>query len=442
MNKAGHPVGDRLISPRGRSQKARLAWAVWGILVIPLCSVIGVALISQGWATPNFTRTVLWCTLPYLIAAHLSYESEHLPRVGQRAWVVVITSAPFVLMPLVFALLQAHYSRGAILLVGLSTTFWFVCGLRGSRSKLTLAYVQKDLPARLHELMAHSAATWPRDDLVLVDASDAGDVSDDAQSNGPAQAVSGLLLDPSLGDFERLTHHLVKAKSQHIRMVTVQVLAESLSGRLGLERLMDLQWQPDPRPAYDLFKRLGDFSLVLIASPIWVPLCILIGTAVKMESAGPMFFTQYRTGLWGKPFRMWKFRTMRHQTHDTKARFAGVDDDRITRVGKFLRKSRLDELPQFFNVLLGHMSLIGPRPEQAEFVREFSIQIPSYPYRHLVRPGISGWAQVNQGYVASTGGTVVKLSYDLYYVVNYGFALDLLIAMKTLNVMWRGDGAR
>jgi lipopolysaccharide/colanic/teichoic acid biosynthesis glycosyltransferase len=107
-----------------------------------------------------------------------------------------------------------------------------------------------------------------------------------------------------------------------------------------------------------------------------------------------------------------------------------------------LRRSRLDELPQLWNVLLGEMSLIGPRPEQVPFVREFASTIPSYPYRHLVRPGLTGWAQVQQGYADSVDSTRIKLSYDLYYVAHYSLALDLLIAAKTSKIVWTGFGAR
>lgn len=129
------------------------------------------------------------------------------------------------------------------------------------------------------------------------------------------------------------------------------------------------------------------------------------------------------------------------QAHD-KAQFAQVNDKRITRLGHFLRKSRLDEIPQLVNVLFGHMSLIGPRPEQHTFVNDFAVTIPSYPYRHLVRPGVTGWAQVMQGYAASAEETSVKLSYDLYYVKHYSLALDLLIVAKTIRTVLTGFGAR
>jgi lipopolysaccharide/colanic/teichoic acid biosynthesis glycosyltransferase len=127
---------------------------------------------------------------------------------------------------------------------------------------------------------------------------------------------------------------------------------------------------------------------------------------------------------------------------ESEAQFAQSNDKRITKIGNFLRKTRLDEIPQLLNVIAGHMSLIGPRPEQHSFVSQFATDIPSYPYRHLVRPGITGWAQVMQGYAASAEETSIKLSYDLYYVSCYSLALDLLIVAKTARTVLTGFGAR
>ena len=168
----------------------------------------------------------------------------------------------------------------------------------------------------------------------------------------------------------------------------------------------------------------------------------MVSVAVRLNSAGPVLFSQMRIGRNGRPFRIWKFRSMRHQADDSPARFAQTNDERITRVGRFIRRWRLDELPQLYNVLAGHMSLIGPRPEQLAFVEAFATRIPAYTYRHLVRPGLTGWAQMQQGYADSEEGAAVKLSYDLYYVAHYSMALDLLIFYKTARIVLNGFGAR
>lgn len=133
---------------------------------------------------------------------------------------------------------------------------------------------------------------------------------------------------------------------------------------------------------------------------------------------------------------------MRYQSQEPAAQFAQTNDQRITRVGRFIRRWRLDELPQLYNVLAGHMSLIGPRPEQLAFVDAFATRIPAYTYRHLVRPGITGWAQAQQGYAEGEAANTVKLSYDLYYVAHYSMALDLLIAFKTGRIVLSGFGSR
>jgi lipopolysaccharide/colanic/teichoic acid biosynthesis glycosyltransferase len=204
----------------------------------------------------------------------------------------------------------------------------------------------------------------------------------------------------------------------------------------------DELWQLDGNPAYDVAKRVMDVTVVLLTLPIWLPLCLAVAMAVKLDSAGPVLFSQIRVGRDGRSFKIWKFRSMRHEAQPLPARFAQLQDERITRVGQRIRRMRLDELPQLVNVLMGDMSLIGPRPEQNQFVEAFATRIASYTYRHLVRPGLTGWAQMQQGYADSEEETVVKLSYDLYYVAHYSMALDMLIAYKTIRTVLNGFGAR
>ncbi len=161
-----------------------------------------------------------------------------------------------------------------------------------------------------------------------------------------------------------------------------------------------------------------------------------------LESRGGVFFLQERVGQGGVPFTMYKFRSMCQDSEKDGSQFAQANDMRVTRVGKFIRKTRIDELPQFYNVLKGEMSLIGPRPEQKKFVDEFNKQIPFYNYRHIVKPGISGWAQVVHGYAANAEDTRIKLEHDFYYIKNFSFSMDLLILFKTIQTMLTGFGAR
>jgi len=164
---------------------------------------------------------------------------------------------------------------------------------------------------------------------------------------------------------------------------------------------------------------------------------------IILESPGPVLLRQQRIGLGGRSFVLLKFRSMFADAEkDGLARWASSGDTRITRVGKFIRKFRIDELPQLINVLRGDMSFVGPRPERHVFVSELSERIPFYSERHWVKPGITGWAQINYQYGASIEDARIKLSYDLYYVKNHGLFLDLLIVLQTVRVILWADGAR
>ncbi len=191
-------------------------------------------------------------------------------------------------------------------------------------------------------------------------------------------------------------------------------------------------------------KRVLDLAVgILIFSLSW-PLMLLVAAAIKIESGGrgPILFHQTRVGLNGEPFRVHKFRSMRTDAEaDGVARWATKNDSRITRVGAFIRKTRLDELPQVFNVLMGEMSLVGPRPERPEFVEQLEKEIPFYSERHRVKPGLTGWAQLCYPYGATIDDARNKLEFDLYYVKNASAFLDLIILLETVEVVLWGKGA-
>ncbi|HSM02722.1 MAG TPA: exopolysaccharide biosynthesis polyprenyl glycosylphosphotransferase [Acidimicrobiia bacterium] len=195
------------------------------------------------------------------------------------------------------------------------------------------------------------------------------------------------------------------------------------------------------RKLYVQVKRIVDTILVVVTLPVSLVLGGLIALAIKMDSRGPVIFRQRRIGLGGRPFTLYKFRTMRAQA-DIEARFAERADNRLTRVGRVLRRVRIDELPQLWNVLKGDLSLVGPRPEQGAFVERFSDSIPFYMHRHLVRPGITGWAQVNFGYADNEADTVEKLSFDLYYVKHLSVWLDVEVLGRSVWTVMSGFGAR
>jgi exopolysaccharide biosynthesis polyprenyl glycosylphosphotransferase len=188
-------------------------------------------------------------------------------------------------------------------------------------------------------------------------------------------------------------------------------------------------------------KRMGDLALgsfIVVAS---IPIIVLAAIAIKLTDGGPVFYRQIRSGLYGQPYTIWKLRSMRVNSEEQGAQWAEQNDARITWVGSILRRTRLDELPQLWSVLKGDMSLIGPRPERPEIEEMLEEQIAHYRIRHWIRPGMSGWAQVCFPYGASLADSRMKLSYDLFYLRNAGFLLDILILIKTIKLVTRAEGA-
>jgi lipopolysaccharide/colanic/teichoic acid biosynthesis glycosyltransferase len=401
------------------------------VLIIP-AYLLALLLEDWGWATPLFAQTVVWCVIPFATAAHLLYRSVHMPAGEQQTLLLLNTWIPYLLLVLAFALMQKPYSRGAVLSVALLTTLWFWLCQRylHRQNKLKLIYLSTKSVTHLSQNIGTDSALskapieliqWEKDTILPI--------------------CDGVLISETEVLSTQQQEQLALLKLGHVRLYSVSAVSETLTGRKSAQLLSNPLWQPDGNPAYDTFKRLVDLVIVITLAPAWIPLGMLVAGAIKLDTKGSALYSQIRTGLHGRPFRIWKFRTMVEQKN-AAAQFAQVNDKRITRLGYFLRKSRLDEIPQLANVIMGHMSLIGPRPEQHSFVNEFAISIPSYPYRHLVRPGITGWAQVMQGYAASEEETAVKLSYDLYYVSHYSLALDLLIVVKTIKTILTGHGAR
>lgn len=197
-----------------------------------------------------------------------------------------------------------------------------------------------------------------------------------------------------------------------------------------------------PNPIYCQIKRFWESLLIIVSFPITIPIMVITSLIIRLEGGGPAIFTQPRVGQGGKTFNIYKFRSMTVQEFKQPEKFATQEQYRITKVGKIIRKTRIDELPQFFNVLKGEMSLIGPRPEQESFVKKFQQDIPFYTYRHMVKPGITGWAQTVQGYADDVDSTKEKLAHDLYYIKHISFWLDMNIVMKTIKTMLTGFGAK
>jgi sugar transferase (PEP-CTERM system associated) len=240
---------------------------------------------------------------------------------------------------------------------------------------------------------------------------------------------------------------LLECRMDGVQIEERETMYERLTGKLAVESM---------RPSYLIYgrgfakdpltlvmKRVLDILAALLGLALSLPICILTAIAIKLTSRGPIFFCQERTGQDGTPFKLVKFRTMRTDAEkESGPVWAKTNDARVTPIGRFLRLSRIDEIPQFLNILAGQMSFVGPRPERPHFVAQLQQSIPFYPLRHTVKPGLTGWAQVRHPYGASIEDAQEKLRYDLYYIKNMRLMFDINIIVRTVGVILRARGSR
>jgi exopolysaccharide biosynthesis polyprenyl glycosylphosphotransferase len=240
---------------------------------------------------------------------------------------------------------------------------------------------------------------------------------------------------------------ILDAQEQGAEVIRMPIMYEELTQRVPVEHL-ESDWvirsfvdQVRVSGAYELSKRLTDIFGGLVGVAFYLLTFPFIAVAIVLESGFPILYTQDRSGKGGRVFRIYKYRSMYQSVEaDAEIKLAEVNDPRITRVGNFLRKSRIDELPQFWSVLTGEISLVGPRAEQPKLVAEYQKKIPFYRARLLVKPGLTGWAQINYGYVASVKETFVKLEYDLYYIKHRSLGMDINIILRTIGTVLRRTG--
>ena len=245
---------------------------------------------------------------------------------------------------------------------------------------------------------------------------------------------------------EKDLQFLMNKRMHGVKVFTVNQFYEQVLRKIPIELLtlndliFDAGFELTSRMFLQRLKRVSDIMLSSVLFLLTWPLVLIFGLIHKLESRGPMLYSQMRTGYKGEEFKIYKLRSMRTDAEAGGAVWAQKDDPRITRVGKFLRLTRIDELPQLWNVLKGDMSFIGPRPERPEFNVSLAEQIPFYDMRHMIRPGLTGWAQVRYPYGASVEDAKEKLQFDLYYIKNYSLLLDLEILLKTVQVVIFGKG--
>lgn len=428
-----HPETIALVStpvpPHKIARQPQSLSRLWYLLGLPF--VLGLSLyLTQGDPSLAVLREG-WVVFTLFAAAYtaswgLAAGFERFPSVKQSE--AAIFALCIALIPVGGALLfSPFYHPPYFISVALSLcVIWFFGSviLHGRRARSQLAVIPGGV-ARVLTETAEVEYSGHRDD---------GDLY---------QNVDGVVADLHQSQVNGYRYMLASNSLRGLPVYHAAFIYELLTGRVLLNAACSQSAAGRPStPSYRALKRGLDLALVLLSLPLTMPLMLVTAAAIWIESPGPVLFTQKRIGKDGASFRMIKFRSMYLDAERKGARFAEESDPRITRVGRLIRKYRIDELPQFWNVLKGEMSLIGPRPEQVGFVHRFDQEIQHYTHRHSVRPGITGWAQIRNGYAADTKETRRKLSYDLYYVKHCSFTLDLLIVCLTVKTILTGFGSR
>lgn len=353
------------------------------------------------------------------------------PGVEEVASVLPAFSGAYALLLLVFVLGRFEYSR--ILFVGsyaIVIVWFYVLALTQRGPDFTYGIIGSDLAVE-NLLTARRGIRWVRLE----------------SPSAPVDRLDAVAVDLRSALSDEWERRLSDYALLGLPVLHVKHLAESLSGRVELEHLSENQFGTlTPLSAYMNAKYAIDWLAALVAAIVLIPATLVVAVLIKLDSPGPVLFRQVRVGYRGAPFRVFKFRTMRPVVESpdraltTAKTISG--DDRVTRIGGVLRRTRIDELPQVLNILRGEMSWIGPRPEALVLSQWYEAEIPFYRYRHIVRPGITGWAQVNQGHVVEITDVTSKLHYDFYYIKNFGYWIDALIVARTIKTMLTGFGAK
>ncbi|MDO4433502.1 MAG: sugar transferase [Alysiella sp.] len=384
---------------------------------------------SQEWTRPTITNLTSYAALSVaLVSAYFTLRSlRRFPGERSALSVVPVCAVAFggVLVALWFFRLPYsvfYLSAGLVL----TLSYLFAESHLAARRTLHLHYIDV---SGMDVLPTSNNVRWHKLAQPML------------PENEKVRAVITNLHAPDLGaEWQKFLAHCTLCG---IPVYNIRQIEESLTGRVRIRHMYENDLGSLlPSPVYMFIKQILDMALVLISLPLTLPLMLATALAIRMESRGKILFVQNRVGQGGREFKIYKFRSMSVDSEKDGAKLAQVGDSRITRVGQFIRKTRLDELPQFFNILKGEMSLIGPRPEQKYFVAQFEQVIPFYSYRHIVKPGLSGWAQVTQGYAGNEDETQVKIEHDFYYIKHFSFALDVFILFKTIKTIFTGFGAR
>jgi sugar transferase (PEP-CTERM system associated) len=387
--------------------------------------------VSMGVITSTFTTKMLgWLVSPTLFP---------IPNpLALFFGAILCFTLSAMLARVVFLTLQRHrVFRPHLLVIGAGKRAWdlmWILRSQGPNLHYDVTFVHDDLFGAIDPRLAADPAN-----RIVPATGDLLDIADRARADQIVVAPDerrGMNLDS-----------LIACRTAGYPVLHYMRFLEKEVRRIDIKRL-DLSWVLYSEgfyfgPLERALKRTLDIAVSLLILALFSPVLLVAMLAIWLGDRGTLFYRQERVTRGGRKFQIHKLRTMRMNAEANGAVWAAAGDNRITRVGAFLRRSRVDELPQLFNVLTGDMSLVGPRPERPEFISELSKQLPLYHERHAVKAGLTGWAQINYPYGASLDDARSKLSYDLYYVKNYSIFFDLLIIMQTLRVViWPGGGVR
>ncbi|MFY0992591.1 exopolysaccharide biosynthesis polyprenyl glycosylphosphotransferase [Halomonas sp. C05BenzN] len=401
-------------------------------LLVGLPLVIGLPSLERwGWGFWHYlpdvrTNTIIAIALAFVASALTLRRMARFPGAQLAAYIMPTVSIAFLIAVAILFFTREGYTRQVLFGGYLVSLAWFFVGYFIGRRfrRLKLALVPFGDTKRL--LGSRQV------DLRMLDSTDLEGVRYDG-------VVADLRATDLPPEWERF---LARCTLSHIPVYHVRQISESLSGRVQIDRLSENEFGSLlPSLAYVGFKRVVDLLGALLLLPLLLPLMAVVAILIKRDSPGPVLFLQPRMGYRQRPFLMYKFRSMYHDMSGEDFTIS-EDDPRITRVGMWIRKYRIDELPQIFNILKGEMSFIGPRPESASLSEWYEQDVPFFSYRHVVRPGITGWAQVEQGYAAEVDGMSKKLQYDFYYIKHFSLWIDVLISLKTVRILFTGFGAR
>lgn len=356
-------------------------------------------------------------------------------------------SGRFVALSLVIAIPAVIFWRLLyIKLSGLRTFHYRFLIVGTGKPARSIAGLLKEKPELNFEVMGYVDERATEPDFGAGDSTILGGVKALPRLIGETRAHE-IVLAPDKEINQDLFQSLIECQARGVRLTWMPDLYARLRRQVPVENI-DAGWAFQAIQGQALFwrlqlgiKRVMDITLLLFGLPVLVFLLPMLALAIRLDSPGPVFYRQVRCGRAGKPFSIFKFRTMVSDAEkDGKARWAQKGDSRITRVGRFLRKSRLDELPQLINILLGDMSFIGPRPERPDFVQMLKQEVPFYDTRMMVKPGLTGWAQVHYDYGNTTEDARVKLQYDFYYIYRWSVWMDLYILFRTFAVVMKLKG--